>query len=209
VTIHAVLVACRFRCIEHERARFRSTEEHAAKATQRLVLLPDPLEPWQCRLLLLTKLPSAHVSIQRAARGREGQVQSTRCSQLPQRDAFNASAIYVERADIPYNAQSENSGYTALDFAQWAASREQTDTQAVQQYLKSCAQRHARGPEVVPAAQGPVSERAPGEEDIHVAQGLVPELPPGRAGSCTPERHASANSSSAHGTVDMFNGAAY
>ena len=135
----------------------------------------------------------------------------------PEYKLFSAAAegclqcvrYYVERADIPYNAKSENSGYTALDFAQWAASREQTDTQAVQQYLESCAQRHARGPEVVPAAQGPVSERAPGEEDIHVAQGLVPELPPGRTGSCTPERHASANSSSDHGTVDMFNGAAY
>ena len=44
----------------------------------------------------------------------------------------------VERADIPYNAQSENSRYTALDFTQWAATQEQTDTQAVQQYLKSC-----------------------------------------------------------------------
>ena len=85
----------------------------------------------------------------------------------PEYKMFSAAAegclqcvrYYVERAEIPYNAKSEISGYTALDFAQWAASQEQTDTQAVQRYLRMRV--HAAQGLVPVVFSGPTAEGEP------------------------------------------------
>ena len=84
----------------------------------------------------------------------------------PQYKMFAAAAegclmcvrYYVELDGIPHDAASENNKYTALDFATWAASQDQTDTQAVQLYLR---QKQAHGAEGVIAAQGLVQDDFP------------------------------------------------
>ena len=122
----------------------------------------------------------------------------------PEYDLFAAASegclkcvrYYVERAGIAHDARSENNGYTALAFAEWAQDR--TDTRAVQDYLRQ-RQEHVTGTvDTTQALRGG-----------NAAQGLVPTDIPAYVGSCDPSRHVSREQGSPPTPMDMFLGAAY